>query len=611
MQNAWHKLNRAMQNIQNVILTEDDSLFMSEKGTNVNGNNSSKDEDYQTQGELQHGGSNGKNVLSQVVGSWSNYPVKDIASATIPGGNHEVSPNLGDKKNVLYEEIVNTIMLFNNLMRNEKVQLLINEYKIDYYTSDKQKNDFLLLNYVYISKYMILILTKFLNINLVEKMEITQMSKEEYEHSVADLFLNILKQGNFVQYSGSSDFLSVHNNYNLKWQEGVNSSFLQQKEEEKEGSAHLSYKGAEEVVDALHTVTNGVDASAPGGEETPHSSHHKAEGNFENVNENSTHHYEMHSQENLVYNPNYDHSSPHLNTQMEGSTNDYLCNTRGDNFNPRIDKEKGKSGSAERLIGIGYGKGAVMHRPSDVDKSIHNSQDKCKNSVYQSGETSTCFTKNHLAYSKSVDIIEGDLFTTELHRRRELFPKKSPVVECREEDFSISEAKVDLKNIIKSIKEENNVKIELLNDKIKYLETEIIKNKERLFTFQELEEDVEKYKREINNKNKIIEEMVREKVILQNDISIMQSKLEHSSKFNEDRKNLTKYCHENHVDKQIIIEMIKNSRDSLKANSIKNQVFLILCDILGIKNIIQDVTMQEKTISDQFLEFLDEETKDP
>ncbi|ANQ09080.1 Uncharacterized protein PCOAH_00034260 [Plasmodium coatneyi] len=614
MQNAWHKLNRAMQNIQNVILTEDDSLFVSEKGTNVNGSNSSKDEDGLTKGVLQHGVSSGKNLLSQtvrIVRSVSSSPVKDIVTTSTPGGSLEGSPNLVDTKNVLYEEIVNSITLFNNLMRNEKVQLLINEHQIDYYTSDKQKDDFLLLNYVYISKYMILILTKFLNINLMEKMEMIQMSKEEYEHSVTHLFHNILKLGNFAQFSGSSDPLSVNHNYNLNWQGSVNSSVLHRKEGEKEEPAHLSYEGAEQVVDALHTVTNGMDTSAPGRDETPHSSHHNAEGILENVNEQTTHHHQVHNHEGLVYNPNYDHNSPHLNTREEGSTNVYQYNTKSDNFNPRMDNENGKSKSTEGVVGIGYGSEAIMHCPSDVDNNVHNSPDKCKSSVCQSGEMSTHFTNNHLAYSKSADVSERDLFTAELHRRREFFPKKSSLIECREEDFCISEAKVDLKNIIKSMKEENNVKIDLLNDKIKYLEAEIIKSKERLFMFQELEEDVEKYKREINNKNKIIEEMIREKVLLQNDISLIRSELEHSSKFNEDRKKNTKYCQENHVDKQIIIEMIKNSCDSLKASNIKNQVFLILCDILGIKNIIQDVAIQEKTISDQFLEFLDEETKDP
>ncbi|GAB67301.1 hypothetical protein PCYB_113220 [Plasmodium cynomolgi strain B] len=629
MQNAWHKLNKAMQNIQNVILTEDDSLFVSEKDTHVKGNNSSKDEDDLTKGELQHGGSNGKKVLSQTVRSVNCSPVKATttatANATTPGGSLEGPPNLVDTKNVLYEEIVNSIILFDNLMRNEKVQLLINEYQIDYYTSDKQKNDFLLLNYVYISKYMLLILTKFLNINLMEKMEIIQMSKEEYEHSVMHLFLNILKLGNFPQRSGTNDPLSQHHNYNLNWQGSVNSSLLHYKEEEKVGPAHLSYKGSEQVVDALHTVTNGMNTSAQGREETAHASHHNAEGNLENVNEHSTHHHQVNNHEGLVYNPNYDHNNknyphhnanyhhngPHLNTREEGNTKCYQYSTKSDIFNPRIDKENRKSGSTEGVISIGGGSGAVMHRPSNVENNMHNSPDKCKNNVCQSGETATHFTKNHLSYSKSMDVSERDLFTSELHRRREFFPKKSSVIECREEDFCINEAKIDLKNIIKSMKEENNVKIDLLNDKIKYLEAEIIKSKERLFTFQELEEDVEKYKREINSKNKIIEEMIREKSLLQNDISVMQSKLEHSSKFNEDRKKLTKYCQENHVDKQIIMEMLKNSRDSLKASTIKNQVFLILCDILGIKNIIENVAMQEKTISDQFLEFLDEETKDP
>ncbi|EUD68570.1 hypothetical protein C922_00969 [Plasmodium inui San Antonio 1] len=624
MQNAWHKLNKAMQNIQNVILTEDDSLFASEKGTNVKGNNSSKDDNDLTKGELQHDGSNWKKVLSQTASNVSTSPVKAIATATAttatttPGGSLEGPPNLVDSKNALYEEIVKSIILFNNLMRNEKVQLLINEYQIDYYTSDKQEDDFLLLNYVYISKYMILILTKFLNINLMEKIEITQMSKEEYEHSVTHLFLNILKLGNFSQRSGSSDLLSAHHNYNINYQGPVNSSLLQHKEEEKEGSVHFSCKSAEQVVDTLHTVTNGMHASSPGREETSHASHHNGAGNLENVNEHSTHHHQVQNHEGFVYNPNYqrhdanyNHNSRHLKTREKASTSGYQYNAKSDNFNPRIDKENGESESAEGVVGIGEGSGAIMHRPSDVDNNVRNSPDKCRNSVCQSDEISTHFTKNDLAYRKSSDVSQRDLFTTELHKGREFFPKKSSLVECREEDFCISEAKIDLKNIIKSMKEENNVKINVLNDKIKYLEAQIIKSKERLLMFQDLEEDVEKYKREINSKNKIIEEMVREKGLLQNDISVMQSKLERSSKLNEDRKKLTEYCQENHVDKQIIIEMLKNSRDSLKASSIKNQVFLILCDILGIKNIIEGVDMHEKTISDQFLEFLDEETKDP
>ncbi|CAG9477837.1 conserved Plasmodium protein, unknown function [Plasmodium vivax] len=609
MQNAWHKLNKAMQNIQNVILTEDDSLFVSEKGTNAKGSSASKDEDDLTKGELQHGGSNAKKVLSQAVYSVSSSPVKAIAttSGTTQSGSLEGPPNAVDRKNALYEEIVNSITLFDNLMRNEKVQLLINEYQIDYYTADDRKKDFLLLNFVYISKYMLLILTKFLNISLLEKMEFTQMSKEEYEHSVTHLFLNILKIGNFAQRSGSSDPLSLHRNYNPNWQGSANSSLPQQKEEEKEGPALLTYKGAEQGVDALHSAASAADGmgtSAQGREETVLSSHHNAQSNFENANEQSTHYHQVIHHEGFV-------CSPHLNKREEGSTNCYQYNTKSDHFNPRVDGENGKSGSTEGVVGIAGGNEAVMHRPSDVNNNVYNSPDKCKNCVFQNGETSTYFTKNHLAYSKSMDVSERDLFTTELHRRSEFFPKKSSLIECREEDFCISEAKIDLKNIIKSMKEENNVKIDLLNDKIKYLEAEIIKSKERLFSFQELEEDVEKYKREINSKNKIIEEMVREKDLLQNDISVMQTKLEHTSKFNEDRKKLTKYCQENHVDKQIIMEMLKNSRDSLKASNIKNQVFLILCDILGIKNIIEGVAMQEKTISDQFLEFLDEETKDP
>lgn len=104
-----------------------------------------------------------------------------------------------------------------------------------------------------------------------------------------------------------------------------------------------------------------------------------------------------------------------------------------------------------------------------------------------------------------------------------------------QEDFSIkNETKIYFKNIINTIKEENNVKINLLNDKIRYLQGGIDKNNELIINYKKLTVDVEKYQSEIKDKNKIIEEMTRSNNTLQYYMNSLQLKLVDRNKFNED-----------------------------------------------------------------------------
>ncbi|GAW81773.1 hypothetical protein, conserved [Plasmodium gonderi] len=612
MQNAWNKFNKAMQNIQNVILTDDDdSLFLNEKCLSVNDDKSGvNDEDNLTKREETDYGNSSVKLLSQTTSSLKNTLFK-ISS---PCSGDDKEKNLIDTKNILYEEIVKNINLCNNLLKNEKVQLLVNEYQINYNISvyeKEEKNDLLLLNYVCINKYILFILTKFLNINLIDKMEFIHMNKEEYDNNIYHLFLNILSAGgNIHEHDNRKDTLFLNHNYKMNYLKSDNSNQYEVETKE-EKHLNLKYKGEEQVINSHQTAPQELSNSSQYKEETFHVSYQNHEKDITNGNIN-THHHEMHTYKCTGHDNDYHlNSSSAAKREDDNHKNYEKYNEKYDTFYSCVDKGNVQSEYTKDVVIIEQdGNKRATHRSNCENNVSYNSLDDYKNNFYQNNETPPNYTNNYLSCNKSMKTNEEPIYGTELNRIIEFFPPKVSLTECKEDDFCINEMKIDLKNVIKSMKEENNVKIDLLNDRIKYLESEIIKNKERMITFQKLKEDVEKYKKEINNKNKIIEDVVREKGFLQNDINVMQTKLEHSTKIYEDKKKLTKYCQENHVDKQLVMEMLKNSRDSLKATNIKNQVFLILCDILGIKNVIQGV-QQEKTISDQFLEFLDQETKDP
>ncbi|CRG93834.1 conserved Plasmodium protein, unknown function [Plasmodium gallinaceum] len=562
MQNAWNRINKAMKNIQNVILTEDDNLFIKEK------NESLKDEcnKEETKKELN---------INYRHTKWSSSSDIDNKNTTFNDEKNNIEKIY--TKNVLYDEIISNIDLFNSFIKNEKAQLYINEYKINYYNSEEK--EFFLLNFICICKYTLFILTKFLNINLIDKFEYINMNKEEYDYNITHLFFKILKIDKLFEIN---DFeIDKKNN------EDNNTYFKKKSDENKEIKERFSINYEEEKCYL----------------------NEKQNDDLENIKENS----EINDKENTSKQSENVVITEVKEIEKLSNILHHEINTENNmNKNNQINIKQTIKG--ENVINECNQKSRIYHNNTKekIEVEKKDIEENMKEETRNINMNNNNNINNNISYSENSQFYCNSMKKKEdtgLNKDNEIFPNRTSLMECKEEDFSINnENKIDLKNIIKSIKEENNIKINLLNDKIKYLKDELIKSKKNLINFENLKNDVEIYKNELNNKNKIIENLINEKNILQDHINIIQSKLDDSKKRNEDNDKLKKYCKENHVDKQIIIELIKNSQDTLKTKNIRNQIFLILCDILGIKSLIEG--LQEKTISDQFLEFLEEETKE-
>ncbi|SBS87077.1 conserved Plasmodium protein, unknown function [Plasmodium malariae] len=360
MQNAWDKINKDMQNIHLVILTEDDNIYFN-KGFN---------------------------------------PIEGYVSISLNSEEKEKEKTV-KVKNILYEETVNNINVFNSFINSEKVHLLIYAYKINYYTSEKKK--LFLLDFIYMSKYIFLILTKFLNINLIDKREFTSMNKQ---HKYKEDQINY-----------------VENNYNCN----NNNAGQNEKQKIKENDRGNYTINVEEKGSAM-IIT-------------------RETNNIYVEHEEAQYYVHLNDKENP------------LGTDLRNNENL---------------KNKGENGK------------------DSCTQNIHTEENKLRNSSKLSDDN-------------------------------------------MQEDFSIkNETKIYFKNIINTIKEENNVKINLLNDKIRYLQGGIDKNNELIINYKKLTVDVEKYQSEIKDKNKIIEEMTRSNNTLQYYMNSLQLKLVDRNKFNED-----------------------------------------------------------------------------
>ncbi|CRH00880.1 conserved Plasmodium protein, unknown function [Plasmodium relictum] len=569
MQNAWYKINKAMKNIQNVISTEDDTIFINEKSESLN-NDCNKEVTNKKESNINY------NIKKSTL---NNCDSKNLLFNDEENNKEKIYT-----KNILYQEIINNINLFNSFIKNEKTQLFINEYKIKHYNTEEKK--FFLLDFICMCKYILYILTKFLNINLVDKFEYIHMNKEEYDYNITHLFLNILKVDKLFEINNDKEINKENSEDNKTYLKNN----IDQNKGAKEKCSISNYSEEKKITIDVKKIFD---------------LEYKKENTDTVINKKNI---SKQNENFIITKVLKDENLCNLHDEVWIESNESKNNKIN---NKHIIKKE------ENTINEGFQKYRIFHNNIDKEKiEVQNMETNMKEKK-RKNDYNVDNSNNIPCDEKSLIFTNADLDFKSLEKKEdtlrnnnnEIFPNKASLIECEEEDFSINnENRINLKNIIKSLEEENNVKINLLNDKIKYLKGEIIKNKKILINFEKLKSDVEIYKNELNNKNKIIEDLIHEKNILQDHINKIQSKLDDTKKINEDKDKLTKYCKENHVDKQIIIEIIKNSQDTLKTKNIKNQIFLILCDILGIKGIIED--FQEKTISDQFLEFLDEETKE-
>ncbi|CAC9696334.1 conserved Plasmodium protein, unknown function [Plasmodium sp. DRC-Itaito] len=637
MQNAWHKLNKAVQNIQNVILTDDD-----------NGNSIMKDENKNDKEE--HTKSNERTFSFSNLKSFSqiSYDRKGFhllydnkqddnknfnEYENVKNKNNNILKSYKDSiirndkeiiynmKNILYEEIINNINLFKKFIENEKAQLLINEYKINYYNS--MKSDFFFLNYISISKYILLILSKFLNIHLIDKFECIHINnKEEYEYYIKNLFFDILKIENIHDVYDNNTIseeniskggilnniyksTSFHNNHSIEIN-NTNKKYIEKDTKQKNEAPpntlircnSLDYK-----LIYKNNLTFNNEKKSP----------ISIIGDISSKKDVD----QMNKQKDVQH----DIDKQNLNNYMKRKdTTQYNNNDQYDTINDKTDNNH------IDISVMGHEQVGQNNQPLYTN---HKSNYTYSNNIYDDNNSS-CFhskeKRNKLFNVSNLHNIEKNDFSQNMEnyttyhnnmKEKNLdnskntfdpFPDKSSLTECEEHEFVIrNDTKIDFSKIIKLMKEEHNIKIEILNSKIKILKDELAKNNDVQTNMRKMKKDIEKYQKELDNKNQIIDDLHHEKNTLQYRLDELELKYKENTNSGDTKEALKQYCAKNHIDKQIIIELIKSSNDILKKRNVKKEIFLILCDILGIKNMIPG--LEEKDISEQFLEFMDEETK--
>ncbi|SOV74796.1 conserved Plasmodium protein, unknown function [Plasmodium sp. gorilla clade G3] len=641
MQNAWHKLNKAVQNIQNVILSDDDndSSIIKDENNNDKEEHTKSNErtfsfsnlktfsqiSYDRKGfHLSYDNKQDDNKNFNEYGNVENKNNNILKSCkeSIIRNDKEIIYNM---KNILYEEIINNINLFKKFMKNEKAQLLINEYKINYYNS--MKSDFFFLNYISMSKYILLILSKFLNIHLIDKFECIHINnKEEYEYYIKNLFLDILKIENihdlynnnnnintFYQENISKGGIlnniyksgSFHNNHSVEIN-NTNKKFTEKDISQKnEGSPNtlIRCNSLDYILRYKNNLTFNNEKTSPFSIIGDMSS----KKDVDQVNKQIDVQHDIHKQ-NLNNNMKREHI-----TQCNNNNEYVTINDKNDNNNIDISV-------------MGHEQVEQNNQPLYINSKSNyshsnNIYDDNNFSSFHSKKTSNkTFNNSNLHNIEKYDFCQNmENYITYNNNMKEKclvnskkifdpFPDKSSLTECEEHEFIIrNDTKIDFSKIIKSLKEEHNIKIEILNSKIKILKEELAKNNDVQTNMRKMKKDIEKYQKELDNKNQIIDDLHHEKNILQHRLSELEIKYKENTNSGDTKEALKQYCEKNHIDKQIIIELIKNSNDILKKRNVKKEIFLILCDMLGIKNMIPG--LEEKDISEQFLEFIDEETK--
>ncbi|SOV12444.1 conserved Plasmodium protein, unknown function [Plasmodium gaboni] len=640
MQNAWHKLNKAVQNIQNVILTDDDN------GNSIIKDEYNNDKEEHTKSTERTFSLSNLKTFSQISydkkGFHLSYDNKQNDNKSfneyenIENKNNNILKShkeniikndkeiIYNMKNILYEEIINNINLFKKFMKNEKAQLLINEYKINYYNSIK--SDFFFLNYISISKYILLILSKFLNIHLIDNFECIHINnKEEYEYYIKNLFFDILKIENIhhlydnntlseenISKQGIFNYIyksgSFHNNHNVVEINSTNKKFLEKdtvQKNEASPNTLIRCNSLDYILRYKNNLTFNNEKTSPFSIIGDISS----KKDVDQMNKQMDIQHDIHKQ-NLNNNLKREHVTQYNNN------NEYaIINEKNDNNHIDISL-------------MGHEQVGQINQPLYTDYKNNYTH---SNNIYDDNNSSCFYSKqtsnkpfnnsnlhniekkdfcqnmeNYTPYNNNNNMKENSLVNSK--KIFDPFPDKSSLTECEEEEFVIrNDTKIDFSKIIKSMKEEHDIKIEILNSKIKILKDELAKNNDVQTNMRKMKKDIEKYQKELDNKNQIIDDLHQEKNILQYRLDELELKFKENTNSGDTKEALKEYCEKNHIDKQIIIELIKNSNDILKKRNVKKEIFLILCNILGIKNMIPG--LEEKDISEQFLEFMDEETK--
>lgn len=642
MQNAWHKLNKAVQNIQNVILTDDDN-----SNSIIKDENNNNKEEFTKCNEKTFSFSNLK-TFSQISydrkGFHLSYDNKQDDNKNfnehenVKNKNNNILKSYKDSnirndkeiiynmKNILYEEIINNINLFKNFMKNEKAQLLINEYKINYYNSIK--SDFFFLNYISISKYILLILSKFLNIHLIDKFECIHINnKEEYEYYIKNLFFDILKIENIhhvydnntiseenISKGGILNNIyksgSFHNNNYSVEINNTNKKFIEKETSQKnEASPNtlIRCNSLDYILRYKNNLTFNNEKTSP----FSIIGHISSKKDVDQVNKQMDDPYDIHKQ-NLNNNLKREYINQYNNNNEYATINDKTDNNHidisvmeydkvGQNNQPLYTNYKSNYTHSNNIYDDNDNDSSCFHSKQTSNKRFNNSNHHNieKNDFCQNMENYTTYNNNNNMKEESV---------VNSKKNFDPFPDKSSLTECEEHEFVIrNDTKIDFSKIIKSMKEEHNIKIDILNSQIKILKDELAKNNDVQTNMRKMKKDIEKYQKELDNKNQIIDDLHNEKNNLQYRLDELELKYKENTNSGDTQEALKQYCEKNHIDKQIIIELIKNSNDILKKRNVKKEIFLILCDILGIKNMIPG--LEEKDISEQFLEYMNEETK--